>query len=53
MIEEVNNESENYYYLINKNNINEFNSIFKINEIYNIIIINNRHYFINYYLNFK
>lgn len=51
-IREEQTDLEDYYYLISKKYIDEFNSIFNIKEIYDIIN-NNRHFFINYYYTFE
>jgi len=51
-IKEEQNDMEDYYYFINKKYIDEFNDIFNVKEIYDIIN-NNRHFFINYYYTFE
>ena len=51
-IKEEQVDLEDYYYFINKKYIDEFNDIFNIKEIYDIIN-NNRHFFINYYYTFE
>ena len=51
-INDEKNEVEECYYCINKKYIHEFNEIFKIKEVYNIIN-DNRHFFINYFYKFE
>ena len=47
-----NNNIEDYYYVVNKKYIEEFNAIFKVNDFYDIINAN-KHFFINYYYKFE
>ena len=51
-IKEEQTDFEDYYYFISKKYIDEFNDIFNIKEIYDIIN-NNKHFFINYYFTFE